>query len=36
MIALGASFDDEALHIEHGNTYYGMLSMESYFWGIKG
>lgn len=36
MVALGASFDDEELHIERGDIYYGMLSMESYFWGIKG
>jgi 4,5-DOPA dioxygenase extradiol len=33
LVALGASFDDDPLHIEYGDIYYGMLSMESYFWG---
>jgi len=36
LVALGASFDEDPLHIESGDIYYGMLSMESYFWGLAG
>ena len=35
MVALGASANDEVPFVFDGPIYYGMLSMESYFWGVS-
>lgn len=34
LVALGASFDGESVHVIDAGTTYGVLSMESYAWGV--
>lgn len=34
LVALGASFDHESVHVIDGGTTHGVLSMESYAWGV--
>jgi 4,5-DOPA dioxygenase extradiol len=35
LVALGASFDEEAVHVIDAGTTHGVLSMESYAWGLR-
>ena len=34
MVAIGATAEDEKPKVVHGDIYYSMLAMESYFWGL--
>ena len=34
LVALGASFDEESVHVIDAGTTHGVLSMESYAWGL--
>jgi 4,5-DOPA dioxygenase extradiol len=34
LVAVGASFDDESVHVIDAGTSHGVLSMESYAWGV--
>jgi len=35
LVALGASFDEESVHVIDAGTTHGVLSMESYAWGLR-